>query len=200
MIASGPCSAKDVQEGRPVEQAEAVDLPGRAVAQDGCSLQAIVGNGVGEGVLGGGRVGAGDPEAVWMVAVPALLGNEFSEASVMIGGAGSLLMHGAVLDSGNVLQAIVGEDPDAGRLLQQDGGVAEHQAVNSLGLLPEDGDGCRRAAWMAEVAGVGMEGGHFGDRPGQAVGWAAVGLGEQGERLGAEAAREPGRAMYASGA
>jgi hypothetical protein len=64
-----------------------------------------------------------------MVAVAALLGNEFSEAAVMIGGAGGVLMHGAVLASGNVLQAIVGDDPDAGRLLQQNGGVAEHQEV-----------------------------------------------------------------------
>ena len=38
-----PLLGQDVQEGRPVEQAEAVDDPGRAVAQDGCSLQAIVG-------------------------------------------------------------------------------------------------------------------------------------------------------------
>jgi hypothetical protein len=54
---------------------------------------------------------------------------------------------------------------------------------------------------MVEVAGVGVESGDVGDRPGQAVGWAMVGLaGEQGEQLGAEAAGEPGRAMYASGA
>jgi hypothetical protein len=40
-----------------------------------------------------------------------------------------------------------------------DGGVAEDQAVNGLGLLLEDRDGCRRAAGMVEIAGVGMEGG-----------------------------------------
>jgi hypothetical protein len=56
-----------------------------------------------------------------------------------------------------------------------DGGVAEDQAVNGLGLLLEDRDGCRRAAGMVEIAGVGMEGGHVGDGLGQAVGWAAVG-------------------------
>ena len=133
---------QDVQEGRPVEQAEAVDHPGRAVAEDGSSLQAFAGNGVGEGVLGGGGVGAGHPEAIWMVAVAALLGNEFREAAVMIGGAGGVMMHGAVLDGGNILQAIVGEDPDAGRLLQQDGGVPEDQAVNGVRLFAEDGDGC----------------------------------------------------------
>jgi hypothetical protein len=67
---------QDVQEARPVEQAEAVHQAGRAVAQDGRSLQATAGNGVGEGVLGSGRIGAGDPEAVGMVAVAALLGDQ----------------------------------------------------------------------------------------------------------------------------
>ena len=127
-----------------------------------------MGNGVGEGMLGSGRIGASDPEAIRMIAVAALLGDQLSEATVMIGGAGGVLMHGAVLDSGNVLQAIVGDDPEAGRLLQQDGGVAEDQAVDGLGLLAEDGDGCRGAAGVAEVAGVGVEGGHVGDRLGEA--------------------------------
>jgi hypothetical protein len=68
-------------------------------------------------VLGGGGVGAGDPEAVGMVAVAALLGDQLSEATVVVGGAGGVLMHGAVLDSGNVLQAIVGDHSDAGRLV-----------------------------------------------------------------------------------
>jgi hypothetical protein len=66
---------QDVQEARPIEQAEAVDQAGRAVAQDGCSLQATAGNGVGEGVLGSGRIGASDPEAIRMIAVAALLGD-----------------------------------------------------------------------------------------------------------------------------
>ncbi len=184
MIASGPCSARTCQEARPVEQAEAVDQAGRAVAEHGRSVQAIAGNGVGQGVLGGGRVGAGDPEAVGMVAVAALLGDQLGEAAGMVGGAGGVLVHGAVLDGGDVLQAVVGDHPDAGRLLQQDGGVAQHQVVNGLGLLAEDGDGGRGAAGMAEVAGVGVQGGDVGDRLGQAVGWAMVGLGgEQGEEL-----------------
>jgi hypothetical protein len=52
-----------------------------------------------------------------MVAVAALLGDQLSEATVVVGGAGGVLMHGAVLDSGNVLQAIVGDHSDAGRLV-----------------------------------------------------------------------------------
>jgi hypothetical protein len=59
-------------------------LPVR-VAALGCSLQAAAGNGVGQGVLSGGRVGAGDPEAVGMVAVAALLGDQLGEAAVMVG-------------------------------------------------------------------------------------------------------------------
>jgi hypothetical protein len=69
---------QDVEEARPLEQAEAVHQAGRAVAEDGSSLQAFAGNCVGQGVLGGGRVGAGDPEAVGMVAVAALLGDQLS--------------------------------------------------------------------------------------------------------------------------
>jgi hypothetical protein len=56
-----------VEEARPVEQAAA-------------------GDGAGQGVLSGGRIGAGDPEAVGMVAVAALLGDQLSEAAVMVGG------------------------------------------------------------------------------------------------------------------
>jgi hypothetical protein len=63
---------QDGQEAWPVEQAKAVDQAGRAVAQHGGSGQAVSAGGVGQGVLGGGRVGAGDPEAVRMVAVAAL--------------------------------------------------------------------------------------------------------------------------------
>ena len=50
---------QDVQEARPVEEAEAVNQAGRAVAEHGRPLQAITGNGPGEGVPGGDRVGAG---------------------------------------------------------------------------------------------------------------------------------------------
>ena len=41
--------AQDVEEARPLGQAEAVDQAGRAVAEDGSSLQTIAGNGVGQG-------------------------------------------------------------------------------------------------------------------------------------------------------
>ena len=47
-------------------------------------MQAIAGSGVGQGVLGGGGVGAGDPEAIGMVAVAALLGDQLGEAPVMV--------------------------------------------------------------------------------------------------------------------
>jgi hypothetical protein len=135
-----------------------------------------------------------------MVAVAALFGDQLGEAAGMVGRAGGVLMHGAVLDGGDVLQAVVGEDPEAGRLLEQDGGVAEDQAVDGLGLSAEDGHGGRGAAGVVEVAGVGVEGGHVGDRLGQAVGWGTVGLGaEQSEELGAELAGEPGRAMDTTG-
>jgi hypothetical protein len=75
------------QQAWPVEQAEAVDQAGGAVAQDGRPLEAFVGDGVGQGVLGGGRVGAGHPEAIGMVAVATLLGDQLGEAAGMIGGA-----------------------------------------------------------------------------------------------------------------
>jgi hypothetical protein len=64
--------SQDLQEARPVEQAEAVDQAGGAVAEYGRSVHGISGNGVGQGVLGSGGIGAGDPEAVRMVAVAAL--------------------------------------------------------------------------------------------------------------------------------
>jgi hypothetical protein len=137
---------QDVKEGWPVEQAEAVDQAGRAVAQDGRSLQATVGTVSVRACWAAEGSVLATQEAIRMIAVAALLGDQLSEAAVMIGGAGGVLMHGAVLASGNVLQAIFGEDPDAGRLLQQDGGVAQDQAVDGLGLLPADRDGCRRAA------------------------------------------------------
>jgi Phage integrase family len=86
MMASGPCSARNVQEARPVEQAEAVDQAGGAIAEHGHPLEAIAGHRVGQGVLGGGRVGVGDPEAVGMVAVAALLGDQLGEAAGMVGG------------------------------------------------------------------------------------------------------------------
>ena len=75
MMASGPCSARTAQEAGPVEQAEAVNQAGSAVAEHGRSVQALAGNGVDKGVVGGGRVGAGDPKAVGMVAVAALFGD-----------------------------------------------------------------------------------------------------------------------------
>ena len=54
---------------------------------------------------------------------------------------------------------------------------------------------------MAEVAGVGVQGGHGGDGLGQAVGRGTVGLGaQQDEELDAELAGEPGPAMPAPGA
>jgi hypothetical protein len=50
-----------------VEQAEAVDQAGCAVAEHGCSVQAFAGDRADKGVVGGGRIGAGDPEAVgWL--------------------------------------------------------------------------------------------------------------------------------------
>ena len=121
--------SQDAEEASPVKQAEAVDQAGRTVAEDGRSLQAIEGNGIGQGVLGRGGIGAGDPEAVWMVAVAALLRDQFSEAAVMVGGAGGVLMHGAVLDSGDALQAIIGKDPDTGWLLQQEAASVVAAAV-----------------------------------------------------------------------
>jgi hypothetical protein len=72
MIAAGPLLGQDVQEARPVQQAEAVDQAGRAVAERRGALQALAGRGASQGVLGGGRVGAGDPEAVGLVAVALL--------------------------------------------------------------------------------------------------------------------------------
>jgi len=60
-----------------------------------------------------------------MVAVAALLSNQLGEAEVIVGRAGGLLVHGAVLSGGHFLQAFVGDYPDAGRLFDQDGGVAE---------------------------------------------------------------------------
>ena len=60
--------------------------------------------------------------------------------------------HGAVLASGDVLQTIVGEGLEAGRLLQQDGGVTKDQPVDGLWLLLEDGDGGRGGCRDAEVA------------------------------------------------
>jgi hypothetical protein len=41
-----------------------------------------------------------------MVAVAALLGDQLGEAPVMIGGAGGVLMHGAELGGGDVLQTV----------------------------------------------------------------------------------------------
>ena len=67
-----------------------------------------------------------DPEAVGMVAVAALLGDQLREAAGMVGGAGGVLVHGGVLDTSNLLQAVVGKNPDAGWLLQQDRGVTKH--------------------------------------------------------------------------
>jgi hypothetical protein len=87
-----------------------------------------------------------------MVAVAALLGDQVSKAAVMVGGAGGVVAHGAVLASGDVLQTIVGEGLEAGRLLQQDGGVAKDQPVDGLWLLLEDGDGGRGGCRDAEVA------------------------------------------------
>jgi hypothetical protein len=58
---------QDGQEAWPVEQAEAVDQAGCAVAEHGCSGQAFAGDRADKGVVGGGRIGAGDPEAVgWL--------------------------------------------------------------------------------------------------------------------------------------
>jgi hypothetical protein len=91
------------------------------------SVQASTGSAVGQGVLSGVRVGAGNPEAVGMVAVAALLGDQLGEAPVMVGRAGGVLVHGAVLDGGDVLQAVVSDHPDAGGLLQQEGRVAKDQ-------------------------------------------------------------------------
>jgi hypothetical protein len=99
---------------------------------------------------GGGKVGAGHPEAVGMVAVAALLGDQLGEAAGMVGRAGGVLVHGPVLDGGDLLKAVVGDHPDTGLLLQQDGRVTKHQIVNGLGLLAEDGDRGRGAAGMAD--------------------------------------------------
>jgi hypothetical protein len=135
-----------------------------------------------------------------MVAVAALLGDQLGEAAGMVSGAGGVLVHGAVLDGGDLLQAVVGDHPEAGWLLEQDGRVAQDQVVNGVWLLAEDGDGSRGAAGMAEVAGVGMQGGHLGDRLGQAVGWAVVGRSrEQSEELYPELVGEPSRAVPATG-
>src|SRR5215211_8538700 len=97
---------QDCQEAGPVDQAEAVDQAGGAVAEHGRSVQALAGNGVDQRVLGGGRVGTGDPEPVGMVAVAALFGDELSEAAGMGGGAGGLLMHRVVLHGGDALQPV----------------------------------------------------------------------------------------------
>jgi hypothetical protein len=64
-------------------------LPVR-VAGFGRSVQASTGSGVGQGVLSGVRVGAGNPEAVGMVAVAALLGDQLDEAPIMVGRAGGV--------------------------------------------------------------------------------------------------------------
>jgi hypothetical protein len=75
MIASGPCLAKT---SRKLGQSS---RPKRSTRRVAPSLRTAPrcrppGNGVGEGVLGSGRIGAGDPEAVGMVAVAALLGDQ----------------------------------------------------------------------------------------------------------------------------
>jgi hypothetical protein len=50
----------------------------------------------------------------------ALLGDQISEAAGMGGGAGGLLMHRIVLHSGDAFEPVVGDHPDASRLLQHD--------------------------------------------------------------------------------
>ena len=53
---------------------------------------------------------------------------------------------------------------------------------------------------MAEVAGVGMQGGDLADGLGQAVSWGTVGFGgKQSEHFDTESAGEPGRAMDTAG-
>ena len=191
---------QDGQEAGPVEQAEAVNQAGSAVAEHGRSVQALAGNGVDKGVVGGGRVGAGDPEPVGMVAVAALFGDQLSEATGMGGGAGGLLMHRVVLHGGDLFQPVVGDHPDASRLLQQDGRIPQDQVVDGVWLLAEDRDRGRWCAGMVKIAGVGVQRGDVDDRLGEVVGRAVVGLaGEQCQELCPEAAGEPGRAVGTPG-
>lgn len=103
-----------------------------------------------------------------MVAVAALFGDQLGEAAGMVNRADGVL-HGTVLGSGDLLQAIVGDHADAGWLLQQDSRVPQDQIGNGVRLLTEDGNGGRWAAGMAEVAGVGVQGSDVGDRLGQAL-------------------------------
>jgi hypothetical protein len=65
---------QDRQEAGPVEQTEAVNQADRAVAEYGRSVQALAGNGVDQGVLGGGRVDAAT-QNVAMVAVRRWIGS-----------------------------------------------------------------------------------------------------------------------------
>ena len=73
MIASGPCSARTArkldQSTRPKRSTKRV-APWLSTA---AQLHQHAGDGVDKGVLGSGRVGAGDQEAVGMIAVAALL-------------------------------------------------------------------------------------------------------------------------------
>ena len=99
-----------------------------------------------------------------------------------------------------LFQPVVGDRPDAGRLLQQDGRIPQDQVVDGVWLLVEERDRGRWGAGMVKVACVGMQGGDVGDRLGEVVGRAVVGLaGEQAQELCPEAAGEPGRAVGTPG-
>ena len=118
----------------------------------------------------------------------------------MGGRAGGLLMHRIVLHGGDAFQPVVGDRPDAGRLLQQDGRIPQDQILHGVRLLAEDRDRGRWCAGMVKITGVGMERGDVGDRLGEVVGWAVVGLaGEQAQEMCPEAAGEPGRAVGTPG-
>jgi integrase len=92
-----------------------------------------------------------------------------------------VLVHGAVLDGGDVLQAVVSDHPDVGRLLQQEGRVAKDQVVNSLGLFAEDGGALRvtlfrRRFWLPAVNAAGLDGLRIHDLRHTAVAlWIAAG-------------------------
>lgn len=55
-------------------------------------------------------------------------------------------MHRVVLHGGDLFQPVVGDHPDASRLLQQDGRIPQDQVVDGVWLLAEDRD---RGRWCA---------------------------------------------------
>ena len=129
------------QQFRPVGHRVEIDQAGNAVAEQSGPTDLIMPPRSGDRLIGGRRLGAGDPVAVGLVAVAPLRRDELLHLVLVRWRADRVLTSGQVLLLCECVDAAVGERRQTRWAVQKDHGVEQEQVLDTLVMLSQDREG-----------------------------------------------------------